>query len=144
MKKFIFSKFAGLQTYSRQLYYQMNSFTVFSTIFKAPHAPPSNFEESPYGGNKGTALSQHLWETLFLSRKSHLLSFLRDCIPHEHLRRVINCFPQFSFQTSMILFPQGNSMHILINIHFRIITKRSDFLFILCVNIRHQNTSYLF
>ena len=31
-----------------------------------------------------------------------------------------------------------------LNIYLRIITKRSDFLFILFVNIRHQNTSYLF
>ena len=44
----------------------------------------------------------------------------------------------------MMLFPEDYSMHILINIYLRIITKRSDFLFILFVNIRHQNTSYLF
>ena len=31
-----------------------------------------------------------------------------------------------------------------LNICLRIITKRSDFLFILCVDIRHQNPSYLF
>ena len=37
MKKFIFSKFAGLQTYSWQLYYQMNSFTgIFWQYFKPP------------------------------------------------------------------------------------------------------------
>ena len=41
VKKFIFSKFAGLQAYSRQLYYQMNSFTgFFRQHFKPPHAPP--------------------------------------------------------------------------------------------------------
>ena len=41
-KKFIFSKFSGLETYSRQLYYQMNSFTsIFQQHFKPPpHAPP--------------------------------------------------------------------------------------------------------
>ena len=37
MKKFIFSKFAGLQTYSRQLYYQINSFT---GIFRHHFTPP--------------------------------------------------------------------------------------------------------
>ena len=37
MKKFIVSKFVGLQSYSRQLYYQMNSFTdIFDNIVRAP------------------------------------------------------------------------------------------------------------
>ena len=37
VKKFIFSKFGGLQAYSRQLYYQMNSFTgIFQQHFKLP------------------------------------------------------------------------------------------------------------
>ena len=36
VKKFIFSKFAGLQTYSQQLYYQMNSFRgIFQHHFKS-------------------------------------------------------------------------------------------------------------
>ena len=57
MKKFIFSEFAGLQAYSRQLYYQINSTTgIFNRILSPPHAPPyidlsppspSNFEEPP-------------------------------------------------------------------------------------------------
>ena len=55
MKKFIFSKFAGLQAYSWQLSYQMNSFTgIFWQHFKPPMlspcidlSPPSNFEEPP-------------------------------------------------------------------------------------------------
>ena len=35
VKKFIFSKFAGLEAYSRQLYYQMNSFIgIFRQHFK--------------------------------------------------------------------------------------------------------------
>ena len=35
-----FCKFAGLQVFSWQLYYQMNYFTsIFSTAFKSPHAP---------------------------------------------------------------------------------------------------------
>ena len=39
-KKFIFSKFAGLQAYSRQLYYQMNFFTgTFRQHFKPPMLP---------------------------------------------------------------------------------------------------------
>ena len=50
-----FSKFAGLQAYSRQLYYQMNSFTgIFQQHFKPSMLPPcidlsptSNFEEPP-------------------------------------------------------------------------------------------------
>ena len=37
MKKFIFSKFARLQAYRRQLYYQMNSITgIFRQHLKAP------------------------------------------------------------------------------------------------------------
>ena len=41
MKKFIFSKLAGLQVYSQQLYWQMNSFTgFFQQHFKPPHAFP--------------------------------------------------------------------------------------------------------
>ena len=40
MRKFIFSKFAGLQAYSRQLYYQINSFTgIFWQHFKPPMLP---------------------------------------------------------------------------------------------------------
>ena len=69
--KFTFSKFAGLQVYSQQLYYQMNSFTVIlQQHFKPPpmlppfldlSPPPSNFEEPPL-----PPYSQHLWETLFI------------------------------------------------------------------------------
>ena len=41
VKKFIFSKFTGLQNYNRQLYYQMNSISgIFRQDFKLPHAPP--------------------------------------------------------------------------------------------------------
>ena len=59
MKKFISSKFGGLQAYSRQLYYQMTPSQVFfANILCSPHAPPpyfhlnhsspaSNFEEPP-------------------------------------------------------------------------------------------------
>ena len=66
VKKFIFSKFGGLQAYGWQLYYQMNSSTgIFQQHFKPPMLPlcidlsplPSNFEEPP-------PCSQHLWETL--------------------------------------------------------------------------------
>ena len=40
VKKLIFSKFAGLQAYSRQLYYQMNSLTsIFWQHFKRPDTP---------------------------------------------------------------------------------------------------------
>ena len=66
MKKFIFSKFAGFQAYSYQLYYQTNSFTgIFRQHFKhtppgSPPLPPCsscinlnllplNFEEPPMG-----------------------------------------------------------------------------------------------
>ena len=48
VKKFIFSKFAGLQAYSRQLYYQMDSFTgIFWHHFKLPHAPSMYWLEPP-------------------------------------------------------------------------------------------------
>ena len=58
VKKFIFSKFASLQAYSLQHYYQINSFTgIFQQHFKAPPSMlspcidlsslPSNFEEPP-------------------------------------------------------------------------------------------------
>ena len=43
VKKFIYIKFGGLQVYSRQLYYQMDSFTdMFQEHFKpAPHPHPT-------------------------------------------------------------------------------------------------------
>ena len=49
VKKFIFSKFAGLQAYSRQLYYQMNSFTgIFRQYLKpSSHAPPMYWLKPP-------------------------------------------------------------------------------------------------
>ena len=58
MKKFTFSKFGGLQVYSRQLYYQMTPSQVFLPAFYAlpmfpscfdlnPPSPASNFEELP-------------------------------------------------------------------------------------------------
>ena len=48
VKKFIFSKFAGLQAYSQQLYYQMNSFTgIFQQHFKSPMLPPCIDLSSP-------------------------------------------------------------------------------------------------
>ena len=53
VKKFIFSKFGGLQAYGWQLYYQMNSSTgIFQQHFKLPPcfdlSPlPSNCEEPP-------------------------------------------------------------------------------------------------
>ena len=41
MKKFIFSKFGGLEAYSQQRYYQMNSFTgIFRQHFKLPPYSP--------------------------------------------------------------------------------------------------------
>ena len=41
VKKFIFSKFAGLQNYCQQLYYQMNSFAgIFQQHFKPPPMLP--------------------------------------------------------------------------------------------------------
>ena len=44
MKKFIFSKFRGLQAYSWQLYYQMNS---FRSIFQQHFKPTPCFEIAP-------------------------------------------------------------------------------------------------
>ena len=41
VKKFILSKFAGLQAYSQQLFYKMNSNTgIFQQNFKPPMLPP--------------------------------------------------------------------------------------------------------
>ena len=83
-----FSKYTGLQAYSWQLYYQMNSFTViFRQHFKSPHAPPmywlkpphQNFEEPP-------PCFQHLWETLhiFIFLQALVLSsLLLDIQPHK-------------------------------------------------------------
>ena len=57
---FIFSKFAGLQAESRQLYYQMNSFTgIFDSILSPPLLPPC-IDVSP----PPMFWTQHLWETL--------------------------------------------------------------------------------
>ena len=49
MKKFIFSKFTGLQAYNQQLYYQMNCFTgIFQHHFKPPpHTPPMYWIKPP-------------------------------------------------------------------------------------------------
>ena len=58
MKKFIVSKFAGLQAYSWQLYYQMNFITgIFGQHFKPPPCSPI-IDLSPL------PCSQHLWETV--------------------------------------------------------------------------------
>ena len=70
MKKFIFSKFGGLQACSRQLYYQMNSFTgIFRQHVKLPPCPPQQIFRTPpppppIGGGTASSCSQHLWETL--------------------------------------------------------------------------------
>ena len=41
VKKFIFSKFASLQNYSEQIYYQKNSLTdIFDSILRLPMLPP--------------------------------------------------------------------------------------------------------
>ena len=55
MKKFTFSKFGGLQVYSRQLYYQMTPSQVLPAFYALlmlppcfhlnPPSPTSNFEE---------------------------------------------------------------------------------------------------
>ena len=49
-KKFIFSKFAGLEAYIWQLYYQMNSFTgIFRQNFTPPpHASPMYWLKPPH------------------------------------------------------------------------------------------------
>ena len=77
MKKFIFSKFAGLQAYSQQLYYQMNSFTgIFRQHFKPPMLPPSidfspssNFEAPHVLNTCGNPHNKHEMKiSLFHSR----------------------------------------------------------------------------
>ena len=67
VKKFIFSKFAGLQNYSWQLYYQTNFFTdIFRQYFKSSHAPPMYWLKPapPIKFWRDPPRSQHLWETL--------------------------------------------------------------------------------
>ena len=68
MKKLIFSKFGGLQAYSRQLYYQMNSFTgIFRQYFKLPPCPPCFDLSHPPPLHQifsSPPCSKHLWETL--------------------------------------------------------------------------------
>ena len=60
VKKFILSKFAGLQAYSQQLFYKMNSTTgIFQQNFKPPMLPPCIGAALP-------PCSQHLWEILGL------------------------------------------------------------------------------
>ena len=63
----VFSKCAGLQAYSRQLYYQMNSFTGISRQHFKPTPPsqcsPPCIDLSPLP-IKFSPCSQHLWETL--------------------------------------------------------------------------------
>ena len=55
MKKLIFSKFEGLQAYSRQLCYQINSFTgIFWQHFKPSHAPPPCIDLSPPSDFEGS------------------------------------------------------------------------------------------
>ena len=71
MKKFSFRKFAGLHAYSRQLYYQMNSFKgIFRQLLSPPMLPPC-IDLSPkfwrWGWGRvwhSPPCSQHLWETL--------------------------------------------------------------------------------
>ena len=73
VKKFTFSKFAGLQAYSQQLYYQMNFITgIFQQHFKPPKLPPCRlklpppfkFSTAPPPNGHSPSCSQHLWETL--------------------------------------------------------------------------------
>ena len=80
VKKFIFSKFAGLQACRLRA----GNFTIkwtpsqlfFNSILSSPHAPaiywlkhppsPSNSEEPPWSGGPVPPCSQHLWETLLM------------------------------------------------------------------------------
>ena len=97
-----FSKFGGLQAYSRQLYYQINSFTgIFQWYFKLLScslmfwlkSPPSNFEDpSPPPpsmfatpvGNPGVHSPQLLWVALLIDYKTTKMrfqkTFLACCI----------------------------------------------------------------
>ena len=93
MKKFIFSKFEGLQAYSgQQLYYQTPLQVFFDNILSSPHATPcsdlsspSNFEEHirPPPNNGGRAqpppmfTTPVLWETL-TQHCSYLASYLSN------------------------------------------------------------------
>ena len=78
VKKFIFSKFAGLQAYSWQLYYHIYSFTsIFWQHFRAPLpllppcidlSPPIKFWRAP-PHPPPPLCSQYLWETLIYPLK---------------------------------------------------------------------------
>ena len=59
MKKFIFTKFAGLQSYSWQLYSHKNSFTDISQQHFIPPSP-----NPPHVSIQAPPCSQHLWEAL--------------------------------------------------------------------------------
>ena len=75
VKKFIFSKFAGLEAYSRQFYYQINSFTgIFRQHFKLPHASPMCWLKPPCQILKSpppSLCSLHLWETLLSDQQKN-------------------------------------------------------------------------
>ena len=60
-----FSKFAGLQAYSQQVYYKMNSITdIFDSILNSPMLPPCFDLSPPIKFWGGPPSSQHLGETL--------------------------------------------------------------------------------
>ena len=64
VKKFIFSKFTGLQAYSWQLYYQMNSIIgIFRQYFKPPMLPPCIDLSSPHHILKSPPPSPHVLNT---------------------------------------------------------------------------------
>ena len=125
MKKFIFSKFAGLQANSRQLYYQMKSFTgIFDSILSSPRVlteSPHQILKSPppsqWGRESSTQCSQHLWETLYTdvkitynnTRMIHIMvsfsdyqnSIFIDMVPYKHKNWQLYGVLQISVQISM-------------------------------------------
>ena len=102
MKKFIFSKFAGLQAYSQQLYYQMNSTTGISQQnFKPPHAPPMYW------------LKPQLWpltaNCFKVSSQSYLADLSKICFLSTYVdqliiqQRLVFCI-KFNFTIFLLMF----------------------------------------
>ena len=95
-----FSKFAGLQAYSCQLYCQMNSFTgIFRQHLKSSHASPCiDLSPTPHP----STCCQHLWETLLFTVLS------RNSTNETHY---INYSSLYFFLCSLQFFPTQIQLH---------------------------------
>ena len=84
-----FSKFAGLQAYSRQLYYQMNSVTgIFQQHFKPPMLPPCIDLSHPH--------------QILNSPSPHVLNTCgKPCIPWMDLSKICDKIQFWSISVSL-------------------------------------------